>query len=101
MGIGAVIAPDNDDLSLTDDRFGKTGVRSRGELVGRVFLEHYAPRWEDLPHAAPGWMAKGSAIEPDRVRPFSDAMQPPHAGRQKSGTRRPVAPSNLSARHSL
>ena len=25
----------------------KTGVRSRGELVGQVFVEHYAPRWED------------------------------------------------------
>jgi len=26
--------------------FDKTGVRSRGELVGQIFLEHYAPRWE-------------------------------------------------------
>ncbi|MFD2092621.1 helix-turn-helix transcriptional regulator [Blastococcus deserti] len=25
--------------------FGKTGVRSRGEMVGQVFLEHYVPRW--------------------------------------------------------
>ena len=25
--------------------FDKTGVRTRGELVGQVFLEHYAPRW--------------------------------------------------------
>ncbi|WP_322752483.1 helix-turn-helix transcriptional regulator [Frankia sp. Cas3] len=33
--------------------FDKTGVRSRGELVGRVFLEDYAPRWEELP-GAPG-----------------------------------------------
>ena len=24
--------------------FDKTGVRSRGELVGQVFLEHYLPR---------------------------------------------------------
>ena len=26
--------------------FGKTGVRSRGELVGQVFLDHYATGWE-------------------------------------------------------
>jgi DNA-binding CsgD family transcriptional regulator len=25
--------------------FEKTGVRSRGEMVGQVFLEHYVPRW--------------------------------------------------------
>lgn len=25
--------------------FAKTGVRSRGELVGQIFLEHYVPRW--------------------------------------------------------
>ncbi len=42
--------------------FGKTGVRSRGELIGRVFLEHYVPRWEDLPHARSGWLAKGSVV---------------------------------------
>jgi DNA-binding CsgD family transcriptional regulator len=26
--------------------FDKTGARSRGELVGQVFLDHYATRWE-------------------------------------------------------
>ena len=26
--------------------FAKTGVRSRGELVGQIFLDHYATRWE-------------------------------------------------------
>jgi DNA-binding CsgD family transcriptional regulator len=35
--------------------FEKTGVRSRGELVGQVFLEHYIPRWEPLEHAPDGW----------------------------------------------
>ncbi|GAB89385.1 LuxR C-terminal-related transcriptional regulator [Gordonia rhizosphera] len=35
--------------------FAKTGVRSRGELVGQVFLEHYAPRWEPLAGAPSGW----------------------------------------------
>jgi DNA-binding CsgD family transcriptional regulator len=39
--------------------FDKTGVRSRGELVGQVFLEHYAPRWEVVPDAPDGWWAKG------------------------------------------
>lgn len=34
--------------------FAKTGVRSRGELVGQVFLDHYAPRWEERPTGAPG-----------------------------------------------
>lgn len=35
--------------------FGKTGVRTRGELVGQVFLEHYVPRWEPLPGTATEW----------------------------------------------
>jgi DNA-binding CsgD family transcriptional regulator len=39
--------------------FEKTGVQSRGELVGQVFLEHYIPRWEDLDYAPNGWLAKG------------------------------------------
>ena len=42
--------------------FEKTGVRSRGELVGQVFLEHYVPRWEELADTPPGWVAlAGSA----------------------------------------
>lgn len=40
--------------------FDKTGVRSRGELVGQVFLEHYAPRWEDMPDPQKGWSAKAT-----------------------------------------
>lgn len=39
--------------------FDKTGARTRGELVGQVFLEHYAPRWETVPDAPTGWWAKG------------------------------------------
>jgi len=35
--------------------FGKTGARSRGELVGRIFLEHYVPRWEPSSNASDGW----------------------------------------------
>jgi DNA-binding CsgD family transcriptional regulator len=38
--------------------FDKTGARSRGELVGQIFLEHYVPRWEDVPDSPPGWFAK-------------------------------------------
>jgi len=37
--------------------FGKTGVRSRGELVGQVFLEHYVTRWDDGAPAEGGWSA--------------------------------------------
>lgn len=35
--------------------FAKTGVRSRGELVGQVFLQHRVPRWEELGQPPPGW----------------------------------------------
>ena len=35
--------------------FDKTGVRSRGELVGQVFLQHYLPRWDDLTNPPAGW----------------------------------------------
>ena len=38
--------------------FEKTGVRSRGELMGQIFLEHYVPLWESIPdapdHPTPG-----------------------------------------------
>jgi DNA-binding CsgD family transcriptional regulator len=34
--------------------FAKTGVGSRGELVGRIFLDHYAPRWQTPALAPPG-----------------------------------------------
>ena len=40
--------------------FEKTGVRSRNELVGQIFLEHYIPRWEDLGDPRSGWLAKAS-----------------------------------------
>lgn len=42
--------------------FSKTGVRSRGELVGQVFLEHYVPRWQDDELAPPGWFALTEAV---------------------------------------
>ncbi|MFN2562961.1 MAG: LuxR C-terminal-related transcriptional regulator [Jatrophihabitans sp.] len=37
--------------------FAKTGVRTRGELVGQIFLEHYVPRWEVDEGAPSGWLA--------------------------------------------
>jgi len=50
--------------------FNKTGVRSRGELVGQIFLEHYVPRWEDFAQAPPGWSGK------DIARPPRDGPRP-------------------------
>ena len=41
--------------------FDKTGVRTRNELVGQVFLEHYIPRWENLDDRRPGWSVKATA----------------------------------------
>lgn len=37
--------------------FDKTGVRTRNELVGQIFLEHYASRWEQSPDAPADWEA--------------------------------------------
>jgi DNA-binding CsgD family transcriptional regulator len=42
--------------------FTKTGVRSRSELVGQIFLEHYVPRWEDVADMPAGWFAKASPV---------------------------------------
>jgi DNA-binding CsgD family transcriptional regulator len=44
--------------------FEKTGVRSRGELVGQIFLEHYVPRWEEQTDCPPGWFAKTCDAHP-------------------------------------
>lgn len=45
--------------------FDKTGVRSRGELVGQIFLEHYVPRWEEQTACPTGWFATGTPTRPD------------------------------------
>jgi DNA-binding CsgD family transcriptional regulator len=42
--------------------FAKTDVRSRSELVSQIFLEHYVPRWVDIPDVPVGWVAKASPI---------------------------------------
>ncbi len=44
--------------------FDKTGVRSRGELVGQIFLEHYVPRWEEQTDCPSGWFATGTPTRP-------------------------------------
>jgi DNA-binding CsgD family transcriptional regulator len=43
--------------------FDKTGVRSRGELVGQIFLDHYATRWEAPATATPGLLVR--CVPPD------------------------------------
>lgn len=47
--------------------FDKTGTRSRAELVGQVFLEHYIPRLEDVGRLPRGWTAQ--AIAPPTAGP--------------------------------
>ena len=54
--------------------FAKTGVRSRSELVGQIFLEHYVPRWEAIPDVPVGWLANASPI-----RAGSDSRPSPDA----------------------
>ena len=63
--------------------FDKTGVRTRGELVGQIFLEHYMPRWEDFAQAPPGWHGK------DIARPPGSSPAPEHADSARSGSRPP------------
>lgn len=38
--------------------FARTGTRTWAEPVGRVFLEHYAPRFEDVPDLPAAWNAQ-------------------------------------------
>ena len=38
--------------------FDKTGVRTRGELVGQIFLDHYATRWEAPATTPPGILVR-------------------------------------------
>jgi DNA-binding CsgD family transcriptional regulator len=48
--------------------FDKTGARTRGELVGRIFLEHYVPRWEESFAAPDAWLAFDTPPWGDRQR---------------------------------
>jgi hypothetical protein len=38
--------------------FAKTGVHTRGELVGQIFLDHYATRWQAPSTAPPGLLVR-------------------------------------------
>jgi DNA-binding CsgD family transcriptional regulator len=38
--------------------FDKTGARTRGELVGQIFLDHYATRWEAPASTPPGLVVR-------------------------------------------
>lgn len=38
--------------------FDKTGARSRAELIGQIFLEHYVPRWREVDTRPAGWFAR-------------------------------------------
>ena len=35
--------------------FVKTGVRSRGALLGQALLDHSIPRWQSPEHPPEGW----------------------------------------------
>jgi len=60
--------------------FDKTGVRTRGELVGQIFLDHYATRWESPPGTPPGIL----------VRTINPA---PHTWHDDQGQRTDLPPS--------
>jgi DNA-binding CsgD family transcriptional regulator len=64
--------------------FDKTGARSRGELVGRIFLEHYVPRWEPLSDAADGWLnfKTPSSCDPE------NGSEHRHEGARRTAARR-------------
>ena len=46
--------------------FDKTGVRSRGELVGQIFLDHYATRWEAPANVTRGLLVRSISNDPRR-----------------------------------
>jgi DNA-binding CsgD family transcriptional regulator len=62
--------------------FAKTGARSRGELVGQVFLEHVVPRWELMSDCPSGW----TALEAPRSVIPQDTATASSTGQETSGT---------------
>ena len=71
--------------------FDKTGVRSRGELVGQIFLDHYAARLE-APATAPAGLLGRGIKRRRRVR-GSD-----RSGRGRGGTPWPRSPTRPGPR---
>ena len=61
--------------------FAKSGARSRNELVSQIFLEHYAPRWEDIPDVPVGWFAKASPGSDAPGEPRTSSRPCPPAAR--------------------
>ncbi|MEX2586801.1 MAG: hypothetical protein WD602_02240 [Actinomycetota bacterium] len=59
--------------------FEKTGVRSRGELVGQIFLEHYVPGWERLSDSPSGWFGYGEGFRRKPSGHGRDALTNPAA----------------------
>ena len=55
--------------------FDKTGVRSRNELVGQIFLEHYITRWEPVSDAPPEWQVLADPAK--SINTHAEANQPP------------------------
>ena len=57
---GRDIAGDHGDLAGQPD----CGDPSAGQAGdgGQIFLEHYAPRWEDVTTVPAGWLAKASPV---------------------------------------
>lgn len=63
--------------------FEKTGARSRGEVVGQIFLEQYVPGWEEVEHSPSGWFGYSnafSAIPPPGTGVAVDASNLKEAG---------------------
>ena len=58
LGVAAYTAQDH-----LKSIFDKTGARTRGELVGQIFLEHHIPRWDRAEATPAGWLALTDDLE--------------------------------------
>jgi len=65
--------------------FAKTGARTRSELVSQIFLEHYVPRWEDIPDGPVPDPARTPRSWPDR---FTLSSPPRRLTDRAPGTKR-------------
>lgn len=55
--------------------FDKTGARSRAELIGQIFLEHYVPRFHELENPPAGWHAQEIAQTAASTPPASTLVE--------------------------